>query len=104
MSYLIILEKSHTLPFALPINEESISSALAKLKGDFAEAPDQLVSFQFLIDQEANAIYRIYKDSSGELQVSPEEDSMKELGELTSHHYFEGTQQIDKPETAEMIQ
>jgi hypothetical protein len=29
---------------------------------------------------------------------------MKELGELTSHHYFEGTQQIDKPETAEMIQ
>jgi hypothetical protein len=102
MSYLIILKKSHTLPFVLPVNEKSIASALSELKKGFAETPDQLVSFHFLIDQETNAIYRIYKDSNGELQVSPEEDSMKELGELTNHHYFEGTQQIDKPETAEM--
>jgi hypothetical protein len=104
MSYLIILKKSLTLPFAIAVSEESIASALSVVEDSFADTPNELISFQFLIDQEANAIYRIYEDSSGELQVSPEEDSMKELGELTSHHYFEGTQQIDKPETAEMIQ
>ena len=96
MSYLIIVEKSHTLPFVIPVNEKSISSALSNLASDFAETPEQLIKFHFLIDQEADAIYRIYRDSEGELQVSPKEDSIKELGELTNYHYFEGTQEISE--------
>ena len=96
MSYLVIAEKSYTLPFVIPVNEKIISSALGRLASDLAENPEQLIAFHFLIDQEADAIYRIYKDSEGKLQVSPEEDSIKELGELTNYHYFEGTQEMSE--------
>jgi hypothetical protein len=103
MSYLFIAERLHTLPFAIPVNEESIPLALGKMESEIA---DLSFKIHFLIDQEAGAIYRIYKDSNGDLQVSPEEDSIKELGSETNYHYFEGTQEIDagKPETAEMIE
>jgi len=93
MSYILIAQEAHTLPFAVSIDEETVEQALAKAAS--MEEGRNILQFTFIVDPKTEEVRRVSRNSDGGWLASDTAFNSK-IGIETTDEYFQ------EPQTAEM--
>ena len=93
MSYILIAQEAHTLPFVVSVDEETVEQALAKAAS--MEEGRNILQFTFIVDLKTEEVSRVSRDSDGGWLASDTAFDTN-IGIETTDEYFE------EPQTAEM--
>jgi len=95
MSYMLIAQEAHTLPFIVSIDAETVEQALSKAAA--MEEGRNILQFTFIIDVQNKDVKRVSRRSSGGwLATDTAFDSKIGIG--TQDEYFEEPQVAEKSE------
>jgi hypothetical protein len=95
MSYILIAQEAHTLPFVVSVDEETVEQALAKAAS--MEEGRNILQFTFIVDLKTEEVSRVSRDSDGGW-VASDTAFDANIGIETTDEYFQ------EPQTAEMIE
>ena len=93
MSYILIAQEAHTLPFAVEMDEENVEQALKKAAS--MEEGRNILQFTFIVDLETKEVKRVSRGLDGEWSASDTAFDAN-IGIHTPDEYF------DTPQTAEI--
>ena len=92
MSFLLIADTPHSLPFAVTLDEASMESALSKV----AEVEQEMkyINALFLADMDSGDVKRLYRDQDG--WAASDTAFNRDLGIATPDEYFQEEMELQE--------